>query len=109
MAEIGISEMTIGVSSQGVEDYSESIRVEVLQNLSQTLDEEVAKVKTSLAQAWTGESEQVFEELLDKQVTVIKEDMESEYNDLNKKLVNLIGYYKNQDKKLAETMMGGSN
>lgn len=106
-SNIGIEDMTIGVSGRGMEDYSEMLRTKILREISEELETQRDAIIKSVQSGWRGRSEEGFERLLRDEVRKITEDLEHEYADLEGKLQDTGKYYVDQDEKLAETMAAG--
>lgn len=103
-SNIGIEDMTIGVSGRGMEEYSEMLRTRILTEISEELENQQEAIINSVRSGWRGNSEERFERLLGDEIDNIIEDLEHEYADLEGKLQDTGKYYVDQDEKLAETM-----
>lgn len=108
-SNIGIEDMTIGVSGKGMDDYADMLKMKILEDMKTELENQQEAIEKSVRSGWRGKSEETFEKLLDDEISKIKEDLEKEYADLAGKLQNTGKYYIDQDEKLAETMYAGGN
>lgn len=108
-SNIGIEDMTIGVSGKGMDEYADMLRIKILEEIKSELENQQDAIVKSVQAGWRGKSEERFEKLLDDEVEKIKEDLEREYADLSGKLHDTSKYYSDQDEKLADTMYAGGN
>lgn len=106
-SNIGIEDMTIGVSGKGMDDYADMLKVKILDEMKHELETQQEAIVKSVQSGWRGKSEERFEKLLDDEIEAIEEDLEKEYADLTGKLQDTGKYYVDQDEKLAETMAVG--
>ncbi len=106
-SNIGIDDMTIGMSGQGMEDYSDMLKIKILDEMKSELHTQQDAIIKSVQGGWRGKSEEKFEKLLDDEIEKIIEDLEAEYKDLEGKLQDTRKFYEDQDEKLAETMYAG--
>ena len=103
-SNIGIEDMTIGVSGRGMEEYSEMLRTKILTEISEELETQREAIINSVRTGWRGSSEERFERLLRDEIEDIIDDLRQEYADLEGKLQDTGKYYVDQDEKLADTM-----
>ena len=91
--EAGITE---GVSKQGMEDYLEKLKAELLVGVANVMDETEDMVNV-INQGWQGVSRDKFFEQFDKAISATKADLYYEYCDLVNKLSELAQNYYSQD------------
>lgn len=106
-SNIGIEDMTIGVSGKGMDDYADMLKIKILEEMKTELENQKEAIVKSVQNGWRGKSEERFEKLLDDEIDKIIEDLEREYADLAGKLHDTSKYYVDQDEKLADTMYAG--
>lgn len=97
---LAITEMTTGMSASGMETYLENIKAEILTNVQGQLDTARDNINNKLKQAWVGQSEERFEQLLTKAVDDVKVELEAEYNALAARIGELQNDYYNQENAL---------
>ena len=99
-SELGIGEMTTGMSASGMEQYLENIKAEILTSVTEKLDTARDEIIKSLKTAWVGQSEQRFETLLTDAVEDVKTELNAEYNALASRINELENNYFNQENAL---------
>lgn len=97
---IGMEDLTIGVSTPGMESYVDALRAELLVGVGTKLNTSVTNIKTTLKTGWQGISEERFEKHLDDEVELIKSDLSAEFNDLMARLQELTKMYFDEDEQL---------
>lgn len=106
-SNIGIEDMTIGVSGKGMDDYSDMLKTKILNEMKTELEAQCDAIINKVREGWRGHSEVKFEKLLKDEIEQIIDDLKDEYRDLQGKLYDTNKYYIDQDEKLADTMFSG--
>lgn len=101
-ASIGITDLDIGVSYEGMLAYIEQIQVKILQELSQEVWNEMLEICKVLETGWVGKSLDRFRAQLYATVNTIKDDLKLESEDLSRRLLELAEFYYNQDKNMMD-------
>jgi hypothetical protein len=96
---LGIDNVTIGVSSQGMTAYLDEVRAELLQK-SCDLVRNTETVVTAVNGGWQGNSQERFLRNLHETTEIICNGLEQEYLNLTMRLRELEAYYFNQDNAL---------
>ena len=101
--ENNISNYTIGLSTVGLANYAEELKMKVLQEAQNALTGTYFDdVKNKTKQFWQGKSCDKFLEDLDSAIKVIQENLEWEYNDLMLRLEEIQNNYIKQDNELMQ-------
>ena len=96
-----IDTMTIGVDHSGMDSYREALKLEVLTNTREKINE-VADVENAINNAWQGVSRDRFLTQFKNTRESISDDLEAEYNDLDSRLNELEYMYYQQDQNMIE-------
>ena len=99
---LGIGDLTIGVSRAGMEQYREDVKLEMFDNTISVLREHFNDVKKEIDTAWQGVSRDRFVESMNKKIEDICSDLEQEKIDLNNRLIELEDNYFNEDEGLIQ-------
>ena len=84
-----IDDMTIGVSAAGLNQYLESIKLNVLQAVCTEIDN-VEEITNAINNCWQGAARDRFIEDFATARELIKEDLKSEYINLEVKFQSLV-------------------
>ncbi len=98
---IGIGDLDIAVSESGIEDYMDALKLDI-DRICDGLDEERKKIDEKLDAIWVGESKDVFQKNLKKEVKKLKNDLDDEYKDLRNRLRDLANFYFDVDKNMMK-------
>lgn len=101
-SELGIDTLTIGIDSNGMQNYRESLRIDLLQSTEQKINE-FTEVEAAINNCWQGLSRDYFLDSFEDMRQRIIQDLEAEYRDLENRLVDLEEMYYKQDLE----MLGG--
>lgn len=96
---VGIDGLTMGVSTQGMQQYREDLRMELLEQTKEKL-EDVGEIQTAVDAGWQGEARDKFLIDFGEAIRSIEEDLVKEYNDLDNRLQELEQNYFTQDKNM---------
>lgn len=96
-----IDTMTIGVDHSGMDAYREALKLQVL-NETRDIINEVADVENAINNAWQGVSRDRFLIQFRDARNSISDDLEAEYNDLDARLNELEYMYYQQDQNMIE-------
>ena len=99
---LGISDLSIGVSKQGMETYREEVKLEMFDNTINTIRDNFQEVVDAINLAWQGKSRDKFVESMDKKIEQICTDLESEKKDLDNRLQELEDNYFKEDENLMQ-------
>lgn len=99
--DVGIDGLSIGISSQGMDEYIEVLRISLLQNVKEQIDD-VTELETKINAGWQGQSRDRFLNLFEQSRNNVKDDLEAEYNDLVARLVELQQNYFAQDANMIQ-------
>lgn len=102
MDNLSIDVLDIGVSKQGMEQYMEALKIELLDSVKEKLNTEFDAIMIEINKGWQGSSRDRFEEKFRKQIGHIKNDLEDEYKDLSARLVELANFYYKQDESMLD-------
>ena len=100
-SSLGISYLTIGINANGMQEYKDSLRVELLANTKDKIND-VADVVTAIDGAWQGKSRDLFLRQFEETRAKITEDLDAEYRDLNNRLTDLQSSYFAIDQSLIQ-------
>lgn len=100
--ELGIGDLTIGVSKQGMEQYREEVRLEMFDNTISVIRDDFQEVVNEINLAWQGTSRDKFIESMINQIEKICYDLESEKQDLDSRLEELEDNYFKEDENLIK-------
>lgn len=94
--DLTLENMTEGIDVQGMQQLLEDLRVNVLENISNQL-EQTEGIVTALNRGWQGAARDAF--LLDfsNKIEEVRNNLQAEYNDLNRKFGELADSYFNAD------------
>lgn len=96
-----MGDLTIGVSKAGMDSYIENLKLEIITNTIQKMDN-IQAIEAAINKGWQGESRDKFLTLFKKQRDLIKEDLKKEYKDLEFRLQELEASYYKQDKEMLD-------
>lgn len=97
---LGIEDLTIGVSQAGMEQYREDLKMEMFDNTIKVIDDNFPEVVNVLNTAWQGVSRDRFIASMEKEIGSIKADLEYEKADLDHRLQELESNYFKEDERL---------
>ena len=95
---LGIEDLSIGISSKGLDSYLDTIKAEYLEKVS--IDTEVDAIIQVINTGWQGKSRDTFEKQLNQMADDIKADLKKEYKDLENRFKELEAFYFEQDNTL---------
>lgn len=98
---LGISDLTIGISSNGMEEYKEKLKIDLLQT-SKDLINDVDSVITAINSGWQGVSRDKFLSQFAEARQKICDDLDKEYQDLENRLTDIQSAYYIADQNLIE-------
>ena len=93
--------ITEGISSQGMANYLDKLQVDLLQKVSETLDD-TADLEAAINKGWQGRSRDIFLERFNAAIKSTEEDLHAEYADLVNKMSELSQNYYEQDAKMMD-------
>ena len=102
MDNLGIEDLTIGVSRAGMEQYREDVKLEMFDSTIQAMRAHFTDIERALAQGWQGVSKDRFVEGMRKTIEQICEDLEEEKIDLDNRLKELEDDYFKEDNGLIQ-------
>lgn len=102
---LGIDNLSIGVSKQGMNDYRIQLRADLLTRVRRELDNRT-DLEAALKKGWQGQSCKNYLINLRNDVEKIETDLEAEYNDLENRLSELESNYFKQDNEMVEVEGG---
>lgn len=86
---LGIGDMTIGASREGLETYIEDLHLTAFQEVVNEIDN-VTDFETAVNNCWQGESKDRFLSHFAEMREVVKSDLEAEYQNLENKIRELV-------------------
>ena len=101
-SNLGIGDLSIGVSKSGMQEYREAIKLSLLDETIKKMDENWTAVETAINGAWQGTSRDRFLDDFAKRREAIKEDLKKEQQDLDNRLEELESAYYKQDNNLYQ-------
>ena len=96
---LGIESFDVGVSTLGLESYISDLKLTLLENVLEMIDE-VSSVNTALDAGWQGVSRDRFDEQFRRAREDLKTDLTREFADLQYKLIQMQQSYIEQDQNL---------
>ena len=102
--DMALNTMTEGISVEGMRNFHDTLKAKLLTGVSEKL-EETGEIETALKEGWQGQSRDVFLEQFSNGIKSVKNDLSSEYNDLMRKLGELMDSYFDQDKKMMDLII----
>lgn len=97
-----IEEMTMGVSNAGMEAYKENLRLKIVDETINLIDN-YQEVETELEKCWVGTSKDKFMKEFAVARESIKTDLKLEQNDLEERLLELEALYFKQDEEMMNS------
>ena len=98
---LGIDDLTIGVSSEGMENYIEELKADILVKVKDKI-QDIDPVVKAINNCWQGKSKENFLKDFSRVTNTICDDLEAEYNDLKNRLDELKSFYYEQDQKMMD-------
>lgn len=98
---LGISELTIGINSTGMEEYKEQLRTDLLQTSKDKINS-VDAIVSAINNGWQGVSRDRFLKQFDDVRQKICDDLDKEYADLENRLTDLQSAYYAADQNLIQ-------
>lgn len=86
---LGIGDMTIGASREGLENYLEDLHLTAFKGIVDEIDN-VTDFETAINNCWQGESKERFLNHFAEMRNVIRTDLEAEYQNLENKVRGLV-------------------
>ena len=96
---LGIGDLTIGVSTTGLETYKASLKASLLNTVAEKI-QDYSDVKSALDKGWQGASRDAFETRFENMRTKVIEDLQAEYRNLEARIEELAYNYIQQDKNM---------
>ena len=108
MAQLGIGDLTHGVSASGANDYVMGLNMGAINGAIKVL-EDTSNVKATLEAGWQGRAEANFEKNLDMSVRTVVDTLELIKKNIENLVSDLVEDMANQDGSLveAEDVVGG--
>lgn len=101
MNQLGIGDLTHGVSAQGAIEYYEALNTNAISSAITAL-QNTESVKTALQGGWQGAAEATFEKNLDNGVNTVISTLETIKKNIESLISDLVEDLANQDKNLVE-------
>ncbi len=98
---IGISDMTTGIDSTGMQNYVESLKLHLLQEVKDDIDD-VQSIVDTINSGWQGVSRDRFLASFEKARESIKADLDQEFNNVVGRLSELQTNYFKQDENMVQ-------
>ena len=96
---LGINDLSIGVSTSGLQAYLDELRASLLTEVESKIDD-YTTVKSALDKGWQGVSRDNFETNFQEMREKVKEDLRLEYSNLHARIEELAYNYVQQDKNM---------
>lgn len=100
--DLGINDLSIGVSKSGMKAYREAIKISLLKDTITKMEDDWEAVETAINGAWQGASRDRFLDDFAKRREAIEEDLRKEQEDLDNRLEELESAYYKQDNNLYQ-------
>lgn len=101
MANLGIGDLTHGVSSNGAYDYVDGLNTGAINGAIKAL-QNTTNVKAKLQSGWQGAAEANFEKNLDNAVKTVTDTLEIIKDNIESLISDLVEDMAKQDEKLVE-------
>lgn len=98
---MGISEMTEGISTNGMEEYLENLKAHLLTETTKIINDTSA-LESAINSGWQGQSRDKFIEKFNEARMAISMDLKKEFKDLQNRLAELEMNYFAQDSKMID-------
>lgn len=98
---LGIGDLSIGVSAQGMSEYVEKIRMDLLKDAREMINN-VETVEAAINKGWQGASRDKFLTDFEAMRDQICTDLEEEFYDLEAKMEEVMGAYYDIDQRIME-------
>ena len=98
--DLNIDSLTIGIDANGMANYRESLRIAVINETVNKLDNDWEPVEEAINDCWQGESRDRFLRDFKNIREKIKDDLTAEYRDLENRLLDLENMYFKQDQNM---------
>ena len=102
---LDLSNMTEGISVEGMQKLLNDLRVQVLQNVSTKL-EDTKGITDALNAGWQGAARDAYILNFSKSIDFVKNELEAEYHDLVRKFGELSDNYFNADSQMVDLASG---
>lgn len=99
--DMSLETMTEGISVQGMREFSETIKANLLNGVTEKLYD-TKGIEEALKIGWQGQSRAVFISQFQTGIQKIEKDLQTEYYDLMKRLGELMDNYFEQDNKMMD-------
>ncbi|MBE6155825.1 MAG: hypothetical protein E7164_03605 [Firmicutes bacterium] len=96
---LGIGDLTIGVSTTGLENYKAGLKAELLTTVEEKINDYSA-VKSALDKGWQGVSRDNFERQFENMRKQVIEDLRLEYANIEARIEELANKYIRQDQSM---------
>jgi len=96
---LGIGDLSIGVSTAGLQTYKDGLRASLLTTVSEKIDN-IDAINTELNRGWQGVSRDKFDVKFQGIRDMIKQDLAGEYANLEARLDELAYDYIKQDQNM---------
>ena len=101
--DMAFTQVTHGISKQGIEGYLEYLKLSIITQIEQKLDD-TSGFETAINKGWQGASRDVFFEKVGKAIKSTKDEINAEFNNLRLKLSQLTNDYYGQDKAMINLL-----
>ena len=99
--DMSLSTMTEGISVEGMRDLKDGIYQKLVVAVGNKLSE-TKGIENAIRANWQGEARDIFLQNFAKSISAVKQDINAEYNDLLRKLGELLDNYFLEDKKMVD-------
>lgn len=99
--DLGFEGISEGISKQGMEAYLEQLKLDLLNSVSEKLDD-TQDMQNAINAGWQGASRDKFYRKFDTAIEATKEDLAAEYADLVNKLSELAQDFYAQDANMID-------
>lgn len=99
---LGINDLDIGISSEGMSTYKENLKTHLLDNTISELNTSYTEIMKVINLGWQGVARDRFDQKFNDTCKQIGEDLSAEYTDLCARLDEIQAYYYEQDLKLID-------
>ena len=98
-SDLSIEDLTTGISKSGMEQFQEDIKINILVNISEKI-EDVAELEAAINAGWQGASRDRFLKDFKEVRKAIIADLKEEYKDVEARLEEVKNNYFRQDNNL---------
>ena len=101
---LNIDQANIGYDTVGIQEFINSLNLEVITELTQEMDAQIPKIREVVDQVWVGQSANAFKEKLERDTSIMKQTLETLKEDVEGQFAQIAKNIDNYDSAIAETI-----